>query len=215
MQHITAEEWTIEIQKNHLLTKRIFDVLVSGIFLILLSPIFLIVSILIYLDSKGPVFFFQDRVGRKGKTFKMYKFRSMYLDAEQRKAELMKYNEMQDGILFKMKYDPRITRVGRFIRKFSLDELPQLWNVFIGEMSLVGPRPPLPSEVAKYTPYQKRRLQVTPGITCTWQVSGRSDIPFNQQVELDLEYIARQSLWYDLTLLMKTIPAVIKARGAY
>lgn len=215
MQPITAEEWTIEIQKNHLLTKRIFDVLVSGMFLILLSPIFLIVSILIYLDSEGPVFFFQDRVGRKGKTFKMYKFRSMYLDAEQRKAELMKYNEMQDGILFKMKYDPRITRVGRFIRKFSLDELPQLWNVFIGDMSLVGPRPPLPSEVAKYTPYQRRRLQVTPGITCTWQVSGRSDIPFNQQVELDLEYIARQSLWYDLTLLIRTIPAVIKARGAY
>ena len=215
MQPITAEEWMIEAQKNHLLTKRIFDVVVSGTILILLSPIFLMLSILISLDSKGPVFFFQDRVGKKGKLFKMYKFRSMYIDAEQRKAELMKHNEMQDGVLFKMKYDPRVTQVGRFIRKFSLDELPQLWNVLVGDMSLVGPRPPLPSEVAKYTPYQKRRLQVTPGITCIWQVSGRSDIPFTQQVELDLEYIAHQSLWYDLMLLMKTIPAVIKARGAY
>jgi lipopolysaccharide/colanic/teichoic acid biosynthesis glycosyltransferase len=139
----------------------------------------------------------------------------MYIDAERRKSALMTQNEMVGGVLFKMKDDPRVTRVGRFIRKYSIDELPQLWNVLNGDMSLVGPRPPLPVEVEQYTPYQRRRLAVTPGITCIWQVSGRSDIPFKKQVELDLQYIANQSFWYDMALLVKTVPAVLRAHGAY
>jgi len=217
MLHVATREWmTAEVPlKTYPLVKRLFDIAVSSTLLVLLSPLFLIVSVLIRLDSKGPILFCQDRVGKQDRLFKMYKFRSMYVDAEQRKAELMKHNEMQDGVLFKIKDDPRITWIGRIIRKFSIDELPQLWNVLIGDMSLVGPRPPLPSEVAQYTPYQHQRLQVVPGITCIWQVSGRSEIPFHQQVELDLEYIAKQSLWYDLQLLVKTVPAILKARGAY
>ncbi len=196
-------------------TKRLFDITVSAIILILLSPLFLIVALLIKYDSKGAIFFSQNRVGKCKENFKMWKFRSMYIDAEARKAELMKQNEMQGGILFKMKNDPRITNVGRFIRKFSIDELPQLWNVFNGDMSLVGPRPPLPIEVKQYTPYQSQRLQVTPGITCIWQVSGRSNIPFPQQVELDIEYIENQSFTNDMIILLKTIPAVLQAKGSY
>ncbi|MDM8567890.1 sugar transferase, partial [Candidatus Halobeggiatoa sp. HSG11] len=173
--------------------KRLFDIIVSAIILMLLSPIFLITALLIKCDSEGQIFFSQNRVGKDGMIFKMWKFRSMYIDAEERKAELIKQNEMQGGVLFKMKNDPRITNIGRFIRKFSVDELPQLWNVLIGDMSLVGPRPPLPKEVDQYTPYQFLRLKAVPGITCIWQVSGRSDIPFSKQVELDLEYIEQQS----------------------
>ncbi len=196
-------------------TKRIFDVSVVLMALLLVSPILMVVALLIRLDSKGPIFFSQVRVGKNGQRFKMYKFRSMYINAEQRKLELMTHNEMQGGVLFKMKGDPRVTRVGRFIRKYSIDELPQLWNVVIGDMSLVGPRPPLLIEVEQYTPYQRRRLSVTPGLTCIWQVSGRSEIPFVKQVELDLEYIATQSFWNDMRLLLRTVPAVLKARGAY
>ncbi len=193
--------------------KRIFDIIVSGIILLLLSPILLAVILWIRLDSKGPIFFSQTRVGKKGKLFTMWKFRSMYIDAEERKAALM---EKTKGVSrFKMKKDPRVTRVGRFIRKFSIDELPQIWNVFIGDMSLVGPRPPLPDEVAKYTLEHFKRLSVKPGITCIWQVSGRSDIPFKEQVKMDLEYIDNQSLLNDIILLFKTIPAVLSARGAY
>lgn len=196
-------------------TKRIFDVTVVLMALLLVSPILMVVALLIRLDSKGPIFFSQVRVGKNGQRFKMYKFRSMYINADQRKFELMAHNEMQGGVLFKMKGDPRVTRVGRFIRKYSIDELPQLWNVVIGDMSLVGPRPPLLIEVEQYTPYQQRRLSVTPGLTCIWQVSGRSEIPFVKQVELDLEYIATQSFWNDMRLLLKTVPAVLKAHGAY
>lgn len=195
--------------------KRFFDMTVSAIALLVLSPLFLIVALLIGLNSKGSIFFPQMRVGKGGELFKMWKFRSMYIDAEARKATLIKQNEMKGGVLFKMKKDPRVTPVGRFIRKFSIDELPQLWNVFIGDMSLVGPRPPLPIEVAQYTPYQRRRLTITPGITCIWQVSGRSEIPFEKQVKMDLEYIANQSFWFDMALLLKTVPAVLKAKGAY
>ncbi len=197
------------------LAKRLFDILVSGTLLMLLSPFLLLVVILIRLDSSGAVLFSQSRIGKKGVLFKMWKFRSMYKDAEHRKAALLKLNEMKNGVLFKMKKDPRITRVGRFIRKYSIDEIPQLWNVFTGDMSLVGPRPAIPSEVAQYTPYQRQRLQTTPGITCIWQVSGRSEIPFEQQVEMDLEYIRTQSFWNDMILLLKTLPAVIKAKGAF
>ena len=200
---------------NANITKRLFDIIVSTIILILLIPIFLIVALLIKCDSKGPIFFSQDRVGKDKNKFKMWKFRSMYIDAEERKAELMKQNEMTDGILFKMKNDPRITSIGRFIRKFSIDELPQLWNVLIGDMSLVGPRPPLPKEVEQYTIKQLRRLEVTPGITCIWQISGRSDIPFSQQVELDIKYIENQSFINDIVILLKTIPAVLQAKGSY
>ncbi|OQW91114.1 MAG: hypothetical protein BWK79_17750 [Beggiatoa sp. IS2] len=195
-------------------SKRLVDILVSGMLLLLSSPLFLMVILLIRLDSPGNAFFYQTRVGRRGKAFKMWKFRSMYLDAEQRKAELMKHNEMAGGVTFKMKNDPRITYMGSFIRRFSIDEIPQLWNVFIGDMTLVGPRPPVPHEVSQYTPYQRQRLEVTPGITCIWQVSGRSEIPFERQVELDLQYIATQSPWVDTVLLFKTIPAVLSGRGA-
>jgi lipopolysaccharide/colanic/teichoic acid biosynthesis glycosyltransferase len=145
----------------------------------------------------------------------MYKFRSMYTDAEARKAELLAENEMSGGVTFKMQRDPRITRIGRFIRKASIDELPQLWNVIKGDMSLVGPRPPVPAEVDEYSLSDRRRLEVTPGITCIWQVSGRSDIPFPEQVELDVRYIESQSLLTDLKLLWQTVPAVLFGRGAY
>lgn len=195
--------------------KRAFDVLVSGILLLLFSPLFFLVAVLIRLDSPGNTFFYQNRVGKDGKIFKMWKFRSMYRDAEKRKAELLAKNEMAGGVIFKMKHDPRVTAMGHFIRKYSIDELPQLLNVFMGDMSLVGPRPPVPSEVAVYTAYQRQRLSVTPGITCIWQVSGRSEIPFVQQVEMDLLYINTQSFWLDMVLLFKTIPAVMKAKGAY
>ena len=214
---ILERDWTCS--KNtlcgRLLAKRLFDIVVSATILLLLSPLLIIVALLIRLDSKGAIFFGQTRVGKRGQLFLMWKFRSMYIDAEQRKATLMKQNEMQGGVLFKMKKDPRVTRVGRFIRKFSIDELPQLWNVLKGDMSLVGPRPPLPSEVAEYTPYQYQRLEITPGITCIWQISGRSDIPFPQQVEMDIKYINNQTFIYDMIILLKTIPAVLKARGAY
>jgi len=163
----------------------------------------------------GQPLFFQKRTGKDSKVFRMWKFRSMYQDADARKAALMKQNEMEGGVLFKMKKDPRITPSGEFIRKFSIDEVPQFWNVFKGSMSLVGPRPPILYEVAQYTAYQRQRLGIAPGITCIWQVSGRSDIPFPQQVEMDLDYINQQSFSFDIILMFKTIPAVLKGRGAY
>lgn len=173
------------------------------------------VAMAIRIDTVGPPLFFQKRTGKNSKRFNMWKFRSMYQDAEARKAALMKQNEMDGGVLFKMKKDPRITPAGEFIRKFSIDELPQLWNVLKGDMSLVGPRPPIPYEVAQYSAYQRQRLGIQPGITCIWQVSGRSDIPFPQQVEMDLDYINQQSFLFDIALMFKTIPAVLKGRGAY
>ncbi|QYJ73422.1 exopolysaccharide biosynthesis polyprenyl glycosylphosphotransferase [Shewanella sp. FJAT-51649] len=197
------------------IVKRCLDILVATIAMLLLSPLLLIVALFIRLESPGAVLFCQQRVGKWNQPFTMWKFRSMYQDAEARQASLQQANEMQGGVLFKMKQDPRITRVGQFIRKTSIDELPQLWNVLKGEMSLVGPRPALPREVAQYSPSDRRRLEVKPGITCIWQVSGRSDIPFDRQVELDVDYIYQQSLMADLYLLIKTIPAVIFSRGAY
>lgn len=195
--------------------KRTFDIVASSLLLLALSPLFALIAILIRLESKGPIFFLQQRVGKYGRTFPIWKFRSMYVDAEARRVALENNRSMSDGIRFKMKKDPRITRVGRFIRKASIDELPQLWNVLKGDMSLVGPRPPIPKEVAEYTLVDRRRLDVVPGITCIWQVSGRADIPFEQQVEMDIDYIEQQSLRTDLALLLKTIPAVLFARGAY
>lgn len=195
--------------------KRLIDIVVSGTLLLLLLPLFGLVALAIRLESPGPVFFRQIRVGCQGRTFAMWKFRSMYIDAEQRKVALEALNEMQGGVLFKLKQDPRITRVGRTIRRLSIDELPQLWNVFKGDMSLVGPRPALPIEVSQYSLDERGRLNAKPGITCTWQVTGRSDIPFNEQVLLDIEYINQQSVRNDLKLLVKTVPAVISGRGAY
>lgn len=195
--------------------KRVLDAALAGAGLLLLSPVFALLAILIRLDSPGPVLFSQTRIGRGGMPFRCWKFRSMFVDAEQRKDDLLALNEMAGGTTFKMKRDPRITRVGRFIRRASIDELPQLWNVFVGDMSLVGPRPPLPREVDGYTAHERQRLAVKPGITCIWQVSGRSDIPFQEQVMLDIEYIETRSFWLDVSLLLRTIPAVLLARGAY
>ncbi len=206
--------WVAVVRTTYL-AKRLFDMLASAVLLLLLSPVFLVCAVAIRRDSPGPIFFQQKRVGRWGKLFSMWKFRSMYIDAEARKKELETMNEMNGGVLFKMKDDPRITKVGKIIRKASIDELPQLWNVCKGDMSLVGPRPALPSEVNQYSLAERRRLEVIPGITCIWQVSGRSDIPFDKQVGLDVEYIESQSLWLDIKLLLLTIPAVLLGRGAY
>ncbi len=195
--------------------KRLIDLIGATLLLVILAPLFLIIAILIKLDSEGTVFFPQIRVGKWGRHFKMYKFRSMICDAEHRKSELIGQNEMRGGVIFKMKSDPRVTRIGRIVRRSSLDELPQLWNVLKGEMSLVGPRPPVPGEVDKYSLDERYRLEVKPGITCIWQVSGRSQLSFRQQVVLDLAYIDSQSFWGDVKLLMKTIPAVFSGRGAY
>lgn len=195
--------------------KRFLDISLTLFALIVFSPFLLILAVVIKLDSRGPLLYRQVRVGRHGKHFSFYKFRSMYVDADRRKAALMAQNESTDGVLFKMKQDPRITRVGRFIRKYSIDEIPQFFNVLQGDMSLVGPRPPLPSEVELYTLEDRKRLHVIPGITCIWQVSGRSDIPFKQQVELDKAYIQSQSIWKDILILLKTIPSVLTGRGAY
>lgn len=197
------------------LAKRMLDISVSLIALILLSPILLVVAALIKLESKGAVIFKQNRIGLNGVPFIMFKLRSMSCDAEQQRKNLEQSNETANGVIFKIKQDPRITRVGRIIRKTSIDELPQLFNVVKGDMSLVGPRPPLPDEVSQYSRADRLRLAVTPGITCIWQISGRSDIPFKQQVKLDIQYIEKQNLWFDLWVLLKTVPAVLKARGAY
>ena len=166
------------------------------------------------MEDGGPIIFAQRRVGKFGREFKMYKFRSMRVDAEARLQELLKQNGHATGVTFKIKNDPRITRVGRFIRKYSLDELPQFVNVFKGEMSIVGPRQPVPREVALYTLKDRQRLTVTPGLTCFWQVGGRADIDFPEQVQLDVQYIESQSFWLDLWICIKTIPAVVLGRGA-
>ncbi|NJM04960.1 exopolysaccharide biosynthesis polyprenyl glycosylphosphotransferase [Candidatus Gracilibacteria bacterium] len=194
--------------------KRALDLSVAIVALIIASPVMVMTAIAIKLDSPGPIFFRQTRVGKWGEHFGCYKFRSMYIDAEERIRELAKHNEA-DGPVFKMKNDPRITRVGRIIRKLSIDELPQFFNVLKGEMSVVGPRPALPREVALYTYDQVHRLNAIPGITGLQQVSGRSDIDFKRWVELDLQYIAEQSVWKDIEILLKTIPAVLFSKGAY
>ena len=195
--------------------KRFMDMLLSFICITLGSPVFILTALLVKLTSPGPIIFSQVRVGKYGRHFKFYKFRSMYIDAEARKAELLKLNESGDGVIFKMKHDPRITPVGRFIRKFSIDELPQLFNVMLGDMSLVGPRPPLPSEVKSYSIEERKRLNITPGITCIWQVSGRSELPFQQQMALDKQYIASRSAWKDFLILLKTVPAILTGKGAW
>ncbi len=186
-------------------TKRLIDIVGSLCGIILLSPLFLIVAILIKLeDPKGKVFFAQERNGKYPKTFKMYKFRSMVHNAEDLLKDLMDRNE-QTGPVFKINDDPRITKVGKFIRRTSIDELPQLFNVLKGDMSLVGPRPPIPHEVDQYNSYQMQRLAVKPGLTCIWQVSGRNNIGFDEWVEMDIEYIKTRNLWLDIKLIFKTV----------
>ena len=206
--------WRLTVRLSYVL-KRSFDIVFSALALVLLFPLFLVVAILIKATSRGPVFFVQIRVGKYGRPFPFYKFRSMYRDAEKRKAELLAQNQSADGVIFKMKKDPRITPIGRIIRRTSIDELPQFLNVFFGDMSLVGPRPPVPAEVSQYSLEDRKRLMVKPGLTCLWQVSGRSDIPFKQQVRLDKEYIRSQSLWRDLLILLRTVPAILSGKGAY
>lgn len=197
-----------------LIAKRIFDFVFSIIALVLFAPFFLIISALIKITSHGPVFFIQERMTLNGRRFKMLKFRTMVENAEESKVALAGINEM-DGPVFKIKEDPRITKIGNFLRKSSLDEFPQFINVIKGEMSVVGPRPPVPEEVNNYQHWQRRRLSMRPGITCLWQISGRNNVGFDQWMKLDLEYIDNWSLWLDFKILVKTIPVVIFAKGAY
>ncbi len=204
----------LHTKKGYWVLRRGQDILLSALALIGLSPIMLLVALIVFIDDPhGSPFFAQVRCGRDGKLFKMYKFRSMYVDAETRLHELLKENEM-DGPAFKMKDDPRITRVGRFIRKTSLDELPQLWNILKGDMSIVGPRPALPREVEQYTELQKQRMYVTPGLTCYWQtMPRRNEISFDEWMELDLKYIQERNFWVDWKIIFKTVGAVIHKEG--
>jgi lipopolysaccharide/colanic/teichoic acid biosynthesis glycosyltransferase len=195
--------------------KRALDIAVTLLASVVAVPVVLVVAVLIKLTEGGPIFFWQKRVGRYGQVFDFPKIRSMRIDAEAVRSTLTGMNRHGNSITFKMKNDPRITRIGRFIRKYSIDELPQLWCVLKGDMSLVGPRPPLPGEVECYNLSGRRRLDIRPGLTCLWQVQGRADIPFERQVQLDVEYIENRSFWLDLVILAKTIPAVLFGKGAY
>lgn len=206
--------WLVVVAGAALL-KRAVDIVVAAFFLVALSPLFAGVALIIKLTDGGSVFYWQSRVGRWGREFPFPKFRSMVANSDKLRQQLLQANDLGSSITFKMKRDPRITPIGRIIRKFSIDEMPQLWCVFKGDMSLVGPRPPIPSEVARYTLRDRRRLDVIPGLTCIWQVSGRSDIPFDRQVEMDIDYIESQSLWFDIVLLLRTVPAVLLGKGAY
>jgi exopolysaccharide biosynthesis polyprenyl glycosylphosphotransferase len=198
----------------HATAKRVLDVIVTTVILVLAAPFMLAMALLIKLTSRGPVLFAQTRVGLGGKHFTCYKFRSMFVDAEDRRDDILHLNELS-GPVFKIRNDPRVTAIGRILRKLSLDELPQLFNVLRGEMSLVGPRPPLPREVEEYGPRELMRLSVQPGLTCIWQVSGRSNLSFERWVELDLIYIQHMSLRLDMELLVRTVPAVLTCRGAH
>ena len=196
--------------------KRLIDIFASGCALVALSPIYAGTAALIKLEDRGPIFFKQERIGFRGLKFYMWKFRSMVINADQIKDELLEQNEHSgNSITFKMKRDPRITRIGTFIRKYSIDELPQFWNVFRGDMSVVGPRPCVQREVVMYSVEERKRLLAKPGLTCFWQVGGRADIDFEGQVKLDVQYIRSESVWLDIKLLFLTIPAVLLGKGAY
>jgi len=211
------QRWRWRVQTRSVrFAKRSLDLILVVPALLVLMPLFIVLALAIYLYDRGPVLFWQRRVGVNGVEFPFPKFRSMVVDAEAVRARIEAQNQHgADGVTFKMKRDPRITPIGRFIRRFSLDELPQLWCVLRGHMALVGPRPPLPAEVARYGLMDRHRLSVKPGLTCIWQVNGRSEIPFDQQVQMDIEYIQEPSLGADIKLLAKTVPAVVKGRGAY
>ncbi|MFB8550727.1 sugar transferase [Enterococcus casseliflavus] len=205
----------VESKYLYFFIKRIIDIIGSIVGMMLLSPLFLVIAYKIKKEEpEGPVFFSQERVGKNGKLFKMYKFRSMCVDAEEKLEMLLQHNEVE-GAMFKMKDDPRITKIGKFIRKTSIDELPQLLNVLKGEMSLVGPRPPLPREVLDYTDYDRQRLLIKPGCTGYWQVSGRNHVGFNEMVYLDLKYIKTCSFLTDLSIIVKTINVIFKPNGAF
>ena len=199
---------------NYDVIKRIIDITISGLALIILIPLFLVVAILIKVESTGRVIFPQDRVGRDGEIFKMYKFRSMVANAEELKRKLILENEAT-GPMFKIKNDPRITTIGRFLRRTSIDELPQLFNVLKGEMSLVGPRPSLPEEVEKFDLWMLRRLDVKPGLTCYWQVMGRNSIEFEEWMKLDVKYVNERTLWIDIKLIFKTFSVLLGDNNAY
>ncbi|WP_081419068.1 sugar transferase [Paenibacillus sp. Leaf72] len=199
----------------YLMAKRAVDIIGAATGIMILSPILILVAVLIKLeDPRGKIFFYQTRVGRNERTFKMYKFRSMVSNAEEMLEDLLSQNEVE-GAMFKMKEDPRITKIGRFIRKTSIDELPQFWNVLRGEMSLVGPRPPLPREVESYSSYDKLRLRVTPGCTGLWQVSGRNELNFHEMVELDLQYIKQRSIIFDIKIILLTVKVMFGSKDAY
>lgn len=212
---VARVQWWARTQTLPIL-KRWMDVVLVVPVLLMALPLFVMVALAIKLTDRGPVLFWQERVGQKGRVFAFPKFRSMVVNAEAVREKLMASNQHgEQGVTFKMKRDPRITRVGRVIRRTSIDELPQLWCVLRGDMSLVGPRPPLVKEVERYTLNDRQRLSAVPGLTCIWQVSGRSEVPFPEQVRMDVEYIKEQSLWADIKLLLATLPAVIRGRGAY
>jgi len=212
---VTEVEATCEYKKNlgYFIIKRIIDILGSLSGIILISPIMIIVAIWIKLDSKGPVLFIQNRVGQDGKKFRIYKFRSMCTEAEGLLGKLKKKNEMS-GPMFKMKDDPRITKAGKFVRKTSIDELPQLFNILKGDMSLVGPRPSLPKEVVQFTSFQKQRLLAKPGLTCYWQVNGRSDVSFEEWMAMDVDYIEERNTLIDIILIFKTVGVLFGDDGA-
>lgn len=215
MKNIKVDEQKLNHQYGYRTIKRIFDFVAALLAVIILSPTFLIIAIAIKInDPHGPVFYTQERVGKDGRRFRMFKFRSMVTNADELLEKLKEQNEIK-GAMFKMKNDPRITSVGRFIRKYSLDELPQLLNVVGGSMSIVGPRPPLPYEVDQYTDYDKQRLMVKPGATGMWQVGGRNALNFDQMVELDLTYINERSIWLDLKIMFETVKVMIKPNAAY
>ena len=200
--------------KVYEICKRTIDIIGAGLGLILLSPIIAVVACVVKVTSKGPVFFSQKRVGKNGELFEMYKFRSMVVNAEELKENLEEQNEMS-GPMFKIKDDPRVTKVGKFIRKTSIDELPQLWNVLKGDMSLVGPRPSLPKEVEQFDNWMFKRLSVRPGLTCYWQVSGRNNIDFEDWMKLDIKYVEQRNLWIDIKLIFKTVFVLFGDKNAH
>ena len=216
MEGIRVEFDNIDENKKRIyeISKRAIDIIGAGSGLLLLSPVIAIVACAVKFTSKGPIFFSQKRVGKNGKIFEMYKFRSMVVNAEELKEKLAHQNEMS-GPMFKMKDDPRVTKVGRFIRKTSLDELPQLWNVLKGDMSLVGPRPSLPKEVKQFEKWMHKRLIVKPGLTCYWQVSGRNNIDFEDWMKLDISYVEDRNLWIDMKLIFKTVGVLFGDKNAH
>ena len=218
MEGLKVELENIEENKENLkfyeIFKRGIDIIGAGSGLLLLSPVIAIVACAVKFTSKGPIFFSQKRVGKNGQLFDMYKFRSMVVNAEELKEKLAHQNEMS-GPMFKMKDDPRVTKVGKFIRKTSLDELPQLWNVLKGDMSLVGPRPSLPKEVAQFEDWMHKRLEVKPGLTCYWQVSGRNNIDFEDWMKLDIKYVEEKSTWVDIKLIFKTVGVLLGDKNAH
>lgn len=214
MEKLQLDQSKIEGRYGYHFVKRVFDIVASAAAMVILSPLYLFLAIKIKHEDGGPAFYSQERIGKDGKPFKMYKFRSMIVNADQMKDQLQDENEV-NGAMFKMKNDPRVTKVGKWIRKYSLDELPQLYNVLIGDMSLVGPRPPLPTEVKEYSDYDKQRLEVMPGCTGLWQVTKRSEADFDEMVWLDLVYINHSGIFEDLKLMIKTIGVIIRPNDAY